>query len=226
MIKITLKYGEKEKKILAPEQKTVRDILKDAEIDFSEEDRIFAGNRQLSEDQMDRNLFELGHGDSSELTIRIEYDLPWEVADTDTWDDSNTSMVHPPKALVIGSACIIFSALTPEDIRDFQRYLPEALVQRDESGEPVFAISLDEKSPGSLNQYGAVFSKRTNSDGNATITILIDPECEDPKKTVREQLGSALISLVEMEEKLMRKLKDLQEKKGILDLYISTGSGA
>ncbi len=49
------------------------------------------------------------------------------------------------RVLVAGCACIIFSRLTPEEIRQFKTYHPEALVMEDDiTGEPVFAVDLDE----------------------------------------------------------------------------------
>ncbi len=86
--------------------------------------------------------------------------------------------------------------------------MPEALTMRDESGDPVFAIALDEKSPGSLTKYGAVFSKKATKQGNATITIIIDPDCDDTEEAVRETIGSAIVKLVDMEEYLMTKMSE------------------
>ena len=219
MIKITLKNGEKEKKILVPEMQKVRDFLKDADVDFSSDDGVIVGERLLTGDEIDQNFIDLGLADSSELTVRIEYDLPWK---TDYPKDvPQDPVIYPPKALVIGCACIIFSEFTPDELRDFQRYLPEALVRRDAKGEPVFAISLDEKSPGSLNEYGAVFSTKTNKAGNAVITIIIDPECDDPEEAVRKTLGPAILSLIEQEKYLITQHGKLEEKKDLLNEYIS-----
>lgn len=219
MIKVTLKYAGNEKKVLAPEMQKIRDLLKEAGIDFSEDDRVIIGGRQLSGDEIDQNFIELGLAESSELALQIEYDLPWESESSN--EVPAGSVVYPPKARIIGCACIIFSVFTPDELRDFQRYLPEALVKRDEKGEPVFAISLDESSAGSLNQYGAVFSRKAVKSGEATITILIDPDCDDPEEAVRASIGSAILSLVDMEEYLMTRRHELEERKELLNLHIS-----
>jgi len=219
MIKVTLKYDGNEKKVLAPEMQKIRDLLKEAGIDFSEDDRVIICGRQLSGDEIDHNFIELGLAESSELALQIEYDLPWESESSN--EVPAGSVVYPPKARIIGCACIIFSVFTPDELRDFQRNLPEALVKRDEKGEPVFAISLDESSAGSLNQYGAVFSRKAVKSGEATITILIDPDCDDPEEAVRESIGSAILSLVDMEEYLMTRRHELEERKELLNLHIS-----
>ena len=92
---------------------------------------------------------------------------------------------------------------------------------QDEHGDPIFAISLDETSPGSLNDYGAVFSTKTNKHGHATITIVIDPECEDTEKLVRESLGSSILRLIRMEQHLLMKQPELNEKKSLLADHIT-----
>ena len=219
MIKITLKYGDKEKKVLVPEMQKVGDFLKDAGVDLSEDDGVIVGDRLLSGDELDKSFIELGLAESSELNVKIEYDLPWATGKSE--EIPQGSVVYPPKAQIIGCACFIFSAFSPDELRDFQRYLPEALVRRDEKGEPVFAISLDEKSAGSMNEYGAVFSTKSTKSGNAVITILIDPECDDPEEAVRQSLGKGIINLVEQEEYLMTQRGKLEEKKETLNGYIS-----
>ena len=219
MIRITLKHGDKEKKLLAPETKKVGDFLKEAEVDFSDEDSVIIGDRLLQGDEIDKSFIDLDFAKSSELTIRIEADLPWKTSDSG--EESFGSVIYPPKARIIGCACIIVSSFSPNALRDYQRYLPETLTVRDEAGDPTFAISLDEKGPGSLNEYGAVFSKRTTSDGNATITILIDPECDDPEEAVRESIGAGILKLIDLEEHLMKKHHEIVERKALLDEYIS-----
>ena len=219
MIRITLQYGGTEKKLLVPEMKKLRDVLNEADIAFSPEDHLIIGDRTLSGDELDKNLIDLGLAGSPELTARIEYDLPWDTRSPE--EALQGSVIYPPKARVIGCACIIFSAFTLDLLRDYQRYFPEALVRRDEKGDPVFAISLDESSPGSLNEFGAVFSRHTTKSGNPTITILIDPDCDDPEEAVRNSLGPAILNLVEMEETLTTRYHELQERKDLLDLHIS-----
>lgn len=219
MIRITLQYGANTRKLLVPEMKKLRDVLIEEDVDFSPEDHLVIGDRNLSGDELDKNLIDLGLTDSTELTARIEYDLPWDTRSPE--EALQGSVIYPPKARVIGCACIIFSAFTLDLLRDYQRYFPEALVRRDEKGDPVFAISLDESSPGSLNEFGAVFSRHTTKAGNPTITILIDPDCDDPEEAVRNSLGPAILNLVDMEESLTTRYYELQERKDLLNLHIS-----
>ena len=118
------------------------------------------------------------------------------------------------RVLVAGCACIIFSRLTPEEIRQFKTYHPEALVMEDDiTGEPVFAVDLDEESPGSLTSCGATFGKVTSADGKATITIVLDPASDNPAELVQQKLASPLLLLDEIEQQLVELLPKLKEEQ-------------
>ena len=117
------------------------------------------------------------------------------------------------RALLMGCACVVRSMLTPKQIEKFCIYMPEALVKRNEAGEEVFRIDLDGELPGSVTPDAAVFSKVTTVDGKATVTILIDPECEDKKRVVMEKIGQGLRHLEEMEPRLLALLPELAEKE-------------
>lgn len=124
------------------------------------------------------------------------------------------------RALLMGCACVVKSLLTPEQIEKYCIYDPEALVKKNEAGEVVFRIDLNGELPGSITPEGAVFSKVKTTDGKATITVIIDPECEDRKAALMETVGPGLRRLEEMEPKLLAKLPDLAEKeKQAWDLF-------
>ena len=124
------------------------------------------------------------------------------------------------RALLMGCACVVKSMLTPEQIEKFCIYDPEALVKKNEAGEAVFRIDLDGELPGSITPERAVFSKVKTTDGKATITVIIDPECEDRKAALMETVGPGLRQLEEMEPQLLAKLPDLAEKeKQAWDLF-------
>ena len=218
MVKITLNNKGKKVSLLVPEQKPIKDVLKELEVDVTPFDSVTLHGKKLSPDDLDKNILDLGLGDQTDMDLVIADDVPWV---TDDNPAAGGSVVYPPKAKIIGCACIIASAFTVDELRDFQRYMPEALTKRDEKGEPIFAISLDETSPGSLNKYGATFSRKATKAGNATITNLLDPECDDMEDMVRDQLGSAILRLVDMEEYLMKKFSELHGRKEMLDLHIS-----
>ena len=117
------------------------------------------------------------------------------------------------QATIAGSACIIKSTLTPDEIKRVKQFHPEALVMDDEDGDPVFAIDINENIPGSINQNGACFGNAVSVDGKATITIVLDPAAENPADLVYNKLGRALAYLKEMEDHLAEVLPELDSEE-------------
>lgn len=124
----------------------------------------------------------------------------------------DTEMKNGSKAVVMGCACVIFSSLTPDEIKRFKAFHPEALQMKDEDDGTVFSIDI-ENGAGSLLPEGATFSNVTSADGKATITVLLDPDIEDPMDAVKDRLGKPLMNLIEMEEHLLKMLPDLKEEE-------------
>ena len=118
------------------------------------------------------------------------------------------------RTLVAGSACVVFSCLTPDQIRRFQAWYPEALQLTDEkTGEVRFTLDRDDDGPGALREEQAVYGHAVSADGKATMTILIDPAADDPDRLVQENLGSALRNLAGLEKQLLEKLPELEERE-------------
>ena len=125
------------------------------------------------------------------------------------------------RATIMGCACVITSGLTVEQIEDFRKYLPEALKLTDEmSGEGVFSIDLDD-GPGCITEEKAVFIRTRTPDGKATITVVLDPEIEDKRETVRDKIGASLVALNRLEEQLLGKLDELGETVRRMDNMIT-----
>lgn len=117
------------------------------------------------------------------------------------------------QAIVVGSSCVVKSALTPAEIKRIKQFHPEALVMDDENGEPMFAIDIDEEMPGSINNNGACFGNATSNDGKATITVVLDPTAESTEDLVYERIGRALMHLRKMEEHLAEILPELDTEE-------------
>lgn len=125
----------------------------------------------------------------------------------------NAAEVH-----VAGSAVVIASTMKPEELAVLKKYRPSALELTEGSGEnkkTVYAIGLagDGDANGSFNAKGAMFSKRTNQAGKATITIAIPAEVKDPKAWAVETLGVALLNLNKLEQGLAAKVTEVAEEK-------------
>ena len=134
----------------------------------------------------------------------------------------NNEKVMNSKAVVMGCACVVFSSLTPDEIRRFKRLHPESLsLMEGESGdEPTFRIDVAD-GPGSITLEGALFSNVTTADGKATITVLLDPEIDDPMNVVKEKIGGPLMRLIELEKHLMEQLPKLEEEEKAISEHIT-----
>lgn len=194
MVKITLITNNPKEVEIVPESMTIREFLEKHDVNYGIASTSIDGI-PIQTGGMDKSFMEYGIEDRAVVTC-----LP---------NKDNGA----PQAVVIGSSCVVKSSLTPTDIKRIKKFHPEALVMQDESGEPIFAIDIDEEMPGSINNNGACFGSATSSDGKATITVVLDPTAENTEELVYERLGRALMYLKEMEEQLAEVLPDLDTEE-------------
>ena len=197
MVKVTLITNNPRKTVFVPETKTVKQILDENEVNYGSAATAVDG-ATLNAGEINKTLAELGVEDKVVISVLAHKD-------------------NAAKATINAAACVITSALKPEQIKRYKKYHPEALQLVDEDDEPVFAIDLDEEGPGSINAYGAVFGAATNAEGFATITIVLDPTNEDKKALIADKFGRALMHLADLEEQLLDRLGELDaEEESIL----------
>lgn len=119
------------------------------------------------------------------------------------------------KIVIAGDAVVVTSALKMEDLRTIEKYRPNELVLKggEDGKEPVFAIGTTD-GPGSINSVGASFGRETH-DANklATITMCTGNVSGDIKEWVTDRLGSAIISLNQLEAKLPAVLAEIAAQK-------------
>lgn len=193
MIKVTIVTNNPRISDIVSENMTVRQILEKHDVNYVNASVAMDGFT-LSLGDLDKTLAQ--HGITEKTTISA-------LANKD----------NAAQAIVIGSACVVKSTMTPEEITQLKKLHPEALTMYDEdTNEPIFAIDIDEESPGSINVNGACFGKATSEDGKANITVVLDPTADDPLELVYEKLGKALSNLDEMETKIAEMLPGLQEE--------------
>ncbi len=131
-----------------------------------------------------------------------------------------TGAENGTRAVVMGCACVIFSSLTPDEIKRFKALHPEALKMEKEKAGASFYIDLDD-GPGKLVPEGAVYSRITSDAGKATITIVIDPDVDDPLHLTREKLAGPLMNLIELEKHLTELLPQLEEEEKTVSQLIT-----
>jgi len=120
------------------------------------------------------------------------------------------------KIVIAGDAVVVTSALKLEDIRTIEKYRPKALTLMggDDGKEPVFAIGTTDGC-GNINQVGASFGRESH-DGEklATITMCTGTAgTGDIKEWVADRIGTAIISLNKLEERLPAVLEEIEAEK-------------
>ena len=193
MVKITLITNNPKEIDIVPESMTIREFLEKHEVNYGMASTSLDGV-PLQAGGLDKQFMEYQVTDRAIVTCLPNKD-------------------NGAQAFVIGSSCVIKSTLTPADIKRIKKFHPEARVMDDEDGDPVFAIDIDENTPGSINNNGACFGSATSEDGKATITIVLDPAAENTVDLVYERLGRALMYLKEMEDHIAEVLPDLDTEE-------------
>ena len=203
MIKVTLVTNNPRKTVMVSETKTIREILEENEISLMNAAVSVNGFTLGSPAELDKTLLEHEVTDNATISVLVNKN-------------------NAAQAIVVGSACVVKSSLTPDEIKQLKKFHPESLTMTDEDGEPVFAIDIDEETPGSINKYGATFGNATGEDGKATITIVLDPSTENAADLVYEKLGHALALLGELEEGLAEVIPTLAEEERRIRAMIVT----
>ena len=105
------------------------------------------------------------------------------------------------KVILAGSVFVVASELTVEDIKDAQRYAPEALQILDDEGEVVFALGYG--CYGSLNQNGICFDAECNDgSGKACITMPLPEGCKNAVDYIVDKIGPVRSKIKLIEERL------------------------
>lgn len=120
------------------------------------------------------------------------------------------------KIVIAGDAVVVTSALKLEDIRTIEKYRPKELVLRggEDGKEPIFAIGTTDGC-GNINQVGASFGRESHdADKLATITMCTGvADTGDIKEWVADRIGTAIINLNKLEEKLPAILGEIADEK-------------
>ena len=128
------------------------------------------------------------------------------------------------KVYIMGAAAVVVSGTKLEDWKLVEKYTPEALQIVSGEGEPLFRVETA-SGTGSMNRYGVVWGSHTGEDGGATVTILIDDDVEDKKEAVLEVIGTALLDLQEIEERLPEVLEEIHGNMQKMESYITQVHG-
>lgn len=113
------------------------------------------------------------------------------------------------KIVLAGSVYVVVSDLKVEDIKDAQKYAPEALQILDEDGEVEFALCFGKF--GSINANGVCFDGETNDGtGKACITMPIPEGCGSAIDYIVDQVGPIRSKIKMIEERLPAALEQVK----------------
>lgn len=202
MVKITLITNNPREVDIVPETMTVREFLENHNVNYgvgsTSIDGVAIGTEGLDSTFMQHHVSERA----------IVSCLP--------------NKDNGAQAIVMGSSCVIKSSLTPEQIKRIKKFHPDALMMYDENNEPVFKMDIDDERPGSINNYGVCFGSAMSSDGKATVTVVLDPQAENPSELVYEKLGRALLYLRDMESQLEEAMPEMTAEENEIRSMITT----
>lgn len=204
MIKVTLITNAGRKTILTNEDATPRQIFEENDVNYAV-GKPTIDSVPFSMGDMDKSLRDLHVAESCYLTCVVKAD-------------------NAAEATVMGNACVITSAIKRDDLALIGKYRPDALTLYQGEGaekEPIFGVALTEESAGSIGKYGATFGPTTNADGNATITLLIDPDETDVKAMLEDKIGAALLKLDKVEAKVPEILDEIKAEQAAVQAKIA-----
>ena len=95
------------------------------------------------------------------------------------------------KIIIAGNVFVVTSSHSLESIKLLEKYRPDALILKDDKGEPVFKVGTGTNA--SINKNGVCFNAATHDDQKlACMTFPIPPDTEDAKNYTTEFVGQAI----------------------------------
>lgn len=128
------------------------------------------------------------------------------------------------KIVVCGSAMVVKSEFSLDELFEVQNYCPEALIVKggEDGKEPVFRVFAGDEGPGDMDKYGALFTGTSHDGENkATITLPLYGIEGDIKEVIADFAGAPLMYINKIEEGLPDVLKDIKKRREIIKDSIS-----
>lgn len=127
------------------------------------------------------------------------------------------------KTKIFGDSVVITSSIKLADLNNVAKYAPKALVLKggEDNKEDIFMIGVAKAGSGSIGEFGASFAPATrDSDGKATITMMIPASVKDAKAWMVEDFGGALMNLKKVEEALPAVVAQIAADKQAIEASI------
>lgn len=118
------------------------------------------------------------------------------------------------KILIAGSALVIKSGYSLDEIKTLEKYRPKALTIFEEDGKTELFKVGTTKGDGSIGTFGASFGRSSaDDDKKATITINIPADVTDAKKYAEDTVGVAIVYLNKVEDQIPDALASVDEER-------------
>ena len=198
--KVSVSNGTDGEVITAESSRTLRSLLEEAGLNYQRGLLQFNGDI-LGKSALDSTLDDVVDNPDQTQVLRVTVKAE-NAADEAT-------------AVVTGSALVITSSATPEQLKTMKKYRPQALKLFDGEGsakKEIFMVSIG-PGAGFISKDGAVFSERTNKNGKATITMDIPEDVTDVKEWAADMLGVSILNLRKTEKQFAAMLADVQKEK-------------
>ena len=127
----------------------------------------------------------------------------------------NTVKIH-----IMGSAAVVVSAVSLEDWKLVEKYMPKALTVTDENGGTVFTASTGEGT-GSFTEDRVVWGETVTEDGRATVTVLFGTDVKDRLGAVLDATGNGIPEIIGIEEKIPDLVKEIRESRERIAAYVT-----
>lgn len=206
--KISVSNGTDGAELTVDSSRTLRSVLDEAGLNYSRGLIQYNGSI-LNTAQLDDTIEDVTTNPNQKQILRV------------TVKAENAA--EEATALITGSAMVITSTATPEQIKMLKKYRPNALKLYEGEGaskKEVFMADIQEDMPGCIGKYGAVFSTRTDKDGKATITMEIPSDVADVKEWAADTLGVAILYLRKLEKQFAPMLDDVKAEKDAVSAAI------
>lgn len=119
------------------------------------------------------------------------------------------------KIVIAGEAVVVTSKMKLADLRKIAKYRPNVLILKggEDGKEPIFRVGVT-NGAGTINKYGVEFANETHDEEKlATITLILNDIEGDVREAVAEEIGTAILNLNEIEEKLPYVLEEIEDEK-------------
>lgn len=196
MIKVTIGNNLSRQSVIIDENTTLRTALENNGVDYTVGMTSLDGST-LAAGDLDKTFADFGITEKCYLLNVVKAD--------------NAACIK-----IAGSACVIESAYSLDNIKMLEKYRPKILgLYEEEAGkkEEVFRVGTTPKGTGTINVYGAAFGPQASKDGKATITVMIPDGTENTKAWAAEHIGVAILNLNKVEKQFANALTEIEEEK-------------